>query len=72
MVTEHGREEDVAERVLGIVVAHRDLLEHDIAFHLDIGGCTHPVEHHIGHQVDGHLQVVVEHMRVVAGVLFGR
>ena len=29
---------------------------------------AHTVEHDIGHQVHGHLQVVIEHMRVVAGV----
>ena len=71
MVTEHRGQEGIAQAVLGIVVAHGDLLEHDITFQFDVGGRAHTVEHDIGHQVDGHLQVVIEHMRVVAGVLLG-
>ena len=68
---EHRRQEHVAERVLGIVVAHRDLLEHDVAFDLDVVGGAPPAQHHVGDQVDGQLQVGVEHMRVVAGVFAG-
>ncbi len=71
MVAEHGRQEDISEGVLGIVVAHRDLFEHDVAFELDVMGRAAAVEHHVGHQVDGQFEVLVEHVRVVAGVLLG-
>ena len=71
MVTEHGREEHVTEGVLGIVVAHGDLLEHHVAFEFDVMGLATTPQHHIGNQVDGQFQIVVEHMRVVAGVLLG-
>ena len=71
MTAEHRRQEDVAEGVLGIVVAHRDLLEHYVALHLDVLGSTPPAQHHVGHQVDGQVHVRVEHVRVVARVLAG-
>ena len=71
MVAEHGREEHVTEGVLGIVVAHGDLLEHHVAFEFDVMGLATTPQHHIGNQVDGEFQIVVEHMRVVAGVLLG-
>ncbi len=71
MLTEHRREEHVAERVLRVVVAHRDLLEHHVAFDLDVVGGAAAAQHHVGDQVDGQLQVGVEHVRVVAGVLPG-
>ena len=71
MVAEHRRQEHVAERVLRIVVAHRDLLEHHVAFDLDVVGGAAATQHHVGDQVDRQLQVGVEHVRVVAGVLPG-
>ena len=71
VVAEQRRQEHVRQRVLGVVVAHRDLLEDDVAFQLDVFGRAATVEHHIGHQVDGQRQIAVEHMRVVAGVLLG-
>ncbi len=69
VIAEHGREEHVAEAVLGIVVTHGDLFEDDVALHFDILGGTTPPQHDIGHQIDRELQVGVEHMRVVTGVL---
>ena len=71
VLAEHRRQEHVAERVLGVVVAHRDLLEHHVAFELDIVGRAAAAQHHVGDQVDRQLQVGVEHVRVVAGVLPG-
>ena len=71
MVAEHRREEDVPEGVLGIVVAHRDLLEHDVALDLDVLGGAPAPQHHVGDQVDRQLEVGVQHVRVVAGVLAG-
>ena len=71
MGAEHRRQEDVAEGVLGIVVAHRDLLEHHVALDLDVVCGTAAAQHHVGNQVDGQFEIGVEHMRVVAGVLPG-
>ena len=71
MHAEHRRQEHVAERVLGVVVAHGDFLEHHVTFELDVGGGAAAAQHHVGHQIDGQLQIGVEHMRVVAGVLAG-
>ena len=69
MFPEDRRQEDIAERVLRIVVAHRDLLEHHGALELHVLGCAHAPQHHVGDQVDRQFQVAVEHVRVVAGVL---
>ena len=44
-----------AERVLGVVVAHRDLFEDHVAFELDVVGAHSAVEDHVGDQVDGQL-----------------
>ncbi len=71
MLAEHRRQEHVAEGVLGIVVAHRDLLEHDVPLDLDVVGGAPAPQHHVGDQVDGQRQIRVEHVRVVAGVLAG-
>ena len=46
-------------------------LEAGVALQLDVAGGAATVEHHVGDQVDGQLQVAVEHVRVVAGVLPG-
>ena len=71
MVAEHGRQEHICQRILGVVVAHRDLFEYDVAFQFDVVASAAAVEHHIGNQVDGQFEVLVEHVRVVAGVLLG-
>ena len=71
MRPEHRRQEHVAERVLRIVVAHGDLLEHHGAFELHVVGRAATPQHHVGDQVDRQLQIGVEHVRVVAGVLPG-
>ena len=71
VITEQRRQELVGQRVFGVVVAHRDLLEDDVAFQLDIARGATPVEHHVTDQVDRQREVAVEHVRVVAGVLLG-
>ena len=69
MPGEHRRQEHVAQGVLRVVVTHGDFFQDDVAFDLDVGyGATAP-QHHVGHQIDGQLQVGVEHVRVVARVL---
>ena len=68
---EHGRQEDVTEHVLGIIVAHGDLLEHDVALDLDVRGGALPAQYDIGDQIHRQRQIGVQHMGVVAGVLLG-
>jgi hypothetical protein len=60
-----GRE--VVDEVLGVVVDHRDLLEHDLALAVDVfeGGC----EHHVRHRVERALDMGVGHARVDDGRL---
>jgi hypothetical protein len=69
VLAEHRRQEDVTQGVLGVVVAHGDLLEHDVALDLDVGDRTATPQDDVGDQVDREFDVGVEHMRVVAGVL---
>ena len=71
MVAEHRREEDVPEGVLGIVVAHGDLLEHDVTLDLDVVAGASSAQHDVGHQVDGQFEIGVEHVGVIARVLAG-
>jgi hypothetical protein len=61
MAVEHRRKEHITDRVLGVVVAHRDFLEHHVAFEIDIVCGAPSSQHHIGHQVDRQLQIGVEH-----------
>src|SRR6185437_4600525 len=71
VIAEQGRQELVGQRIFGVVVAHRDLFEDNVAFQLDIACGATPVEHHVTDQVDGQREIAVEHVRVVAGVLLG-
>ncbi len=71
MIAEHRGQEHVTEGVLGIVVPHSDLLEHHVTLEFDVVRRATTAEHHVGDQVDGQFQIVVEHVRVVAGVLLG-
>jgi len=69
---EHGRQENVAESVLRVVVTHSDLLEHHSAFEFDVLDRTRTPQHDVGDQVDGQVHVAVKDVRVVAGVFAGR
>ena len=48
--------------LLGLVLVHRDLLEDDLALGLDVG--ERGPEDHVGHHVEGVVEVLVEHPRV--------
>ncbi|GAB4673405.1 hypothetical protein MOKP104_09910 [Mycobacterium avium subsp. hominissuis] len=71
VVAEQRAQEHVPQRVLGVVVAHRDLFQHHVALEFDVLGGAAAVEHHVRDQVDGQFQVGVQHVRVVAGVFLG-
>ena len=57
------------DEVAGVVVAHRDLLEHDAALDVDVLRRDGRVQHDVGDDVDRERQVAVEHRGVEAGVL---
>ena len=59
--------EQVEDLVLRVVLVHRDLFEHDLALGLQIAEARAP--DHLGHHVEGLLQVAVEHARVERGGL---
>ena len=62
MAAEDGLPEHVEDRVLRVVLVHRDLLEHDLALGVDVAERGPP--DHVGHHVEGARQVLVEHPRV--------
>jgi hypothetical protein len=58
MGPEHRFPEDVVDAVLGLVLVHGDLLEHDLALGVDLGvGGT---EEHLGEQLERAIRVDVE------------
>ena len=59
--------EHVEDAVLGVVLVHRDLFEHDLALGLELAHARAP--DHVGDHVEGALQVAVEHARVHRGRL---
>ena len=67
VAAEDGLAEHVEDRVLRIVLVHRDLLEHDLALGVDVAERRSP--HHVGHHVERRRQVLVEHPRVDRGAL---
>ncbi len=71
MIAVDGLGEEVVHAVLRLVLVHRDLLEHDLALGVDVG--ERRAEHHLGHQVERVLGVLVEEAGVdVRGLLGGR
>ena len=62
MRAEDGLGEEVVDEVLGRVLDHRDLLEHDLALGVDVGERRR--EHHVRHHVDRALEMAVGDARV--------
>ena len=61
--------ERLVHGVGGIVVVHGDLVEDHAALGLHLLRLDQRTGHHVGQDIDRQRQVVVEHPRVVAGVL---
>ena len=71
VVAEDGVGEDVVDAVLGLVLVHRDLLEHDVALGVDFGIGRR--QQHFGEQVEDLVGVLVEEAGVEVGrLLAGR
>ena len=62
---EHRLAEHVEYPILGIVLVHRDLLEHDLA--LGLQGFEPRLPDHLGEHVERPLQVTIQHARVQRG-----
>ena len=73
MVAEDRLVEHVVDLVGGLVLVHRDLLDHDLALGVDLVLGVDRREEHLRHQVEGALGVLVEEARVdVRGLLARR
>ena len=71
VLAEDGAGEDVVDAVLGLVLVHRDLLEHDVALGVDVR--IGRGEQHFGEQLEDVVGVLVEEAGVqVRGLLAGR
>jgi hypothetical protein len=61
--------EEVVDEIVWSIFGLRDFLQHDLALTLDFRGIEHRLEKNIGEHVGRHLEVLAEHLGVVAGVL---
>ena len=57
VAAEHGFGQEVVDEILGRVLHHRDLLEHDLALGVDVGECRG--EDHVRHHVEGALEMTI-------------
>ena len=62
MGAEHGIGREIVDEVVGRVLDHRDLLEHDLALRVDVDELR--PEDHVGHHVERVLEPCVGHARV--------
>ena len=67
MASEDRLREQIVNELLGRVLVHRDLLEHDVALGVEVGECRR--EHHVGHQVERGLHLCIRDARVDHRVL---
>ena len=61
--------EEVVDEIVGGVLGLRDFLQNDLALALYLGGIENRIEKNIGEHLGRHLEVLAEHLGVVAGVL---
>ncbi len=71
VIPQVGLEEALADDVAGVVVRHGEILEDDPALGLELLGVDEAGGDHVGQHVDGHAEVAILHLGVVAGVLLG-
>jgi hypothetical protein len=70
VVAEDGLGDQIVHQLLRLILVHRDLLEHDFAFGVDLG--ERRGEDHVAHHVDRRLEVLVGDPGVDDGVLARR
>ena len=68
MVFPEALREQLVHEVVGRVLDHLDLFEHDLLLALDIAGTERRIQHDVRQHVHRQRQVFVEHLDVVAGV----
>src|SRR5260370_5776767 len=61
--------EQVVDEIVGSVFGLRDFLQYNLALTFDFGGIEDRLEKNIGEHVGRHLEVLAEHLGVVASVL---
>src|SRR2546422_865793 len=61
--------EEVMDQVVGRVLHHLDLLEHNRLYALELLGVEDRVQEDVGQEIDRERQVLVEHLDIEAGVL---
>jgi hypothetical protein len=71
VVPQDGLEEALARDVARVVVRHGELLEDDAPLGLELVGVDEAGGDHVGEHVDGHAEVAIADLGVVAGVLLG-
>ena len=72
MVLEEVLGKQLVNEVVGIVLVHLDFFQNHAALAGDLAGREHRIQHHVAQDVDGHRQVLVEHLHVEAhGFLAG-
>ena len=64
--------EEIVDEVVGGVVHHLHFLEDHRLLPLDIAGVEARTQEHVGEKIGRHLQMLIEHAHVEAGVLLGR
>ena len=64
VLAEHAARREVVHEVGGVVLDHRDLLEHDLALGLERLGLEARARRHVAHDVERERQVLVEHAHV--------
>ena len=67
VVAEHAARRQVVHEIGGIVLDHRDLLEHDLALGLERLGLEARARGHVAHDVERERQVLVQHAHVHDG-----
>ena len=72
MLAEHAARGEVVHEIGGVVLDHRDLLEHDLALGLERLGLEARARGHVAHHVERQRQVLVEHAHVHDGRLARR
>ena len=68
MLTEHGLKKTLARDIRRVVVGHGQLFQDHAAFVLELFRVDQRRGEHVGDDLDGHRQIAVAHLGVIAGV----
>ena len=71
MVTQDRFHDAFVSNIAGVVIGHGQLFQNDCSFDVKLGCVQNRIRNHVRQHINGHTQVVILHLGVVAGVLFG-